>query len=193
MAEFKLLIEGYAREENGVLSASSSVSLLKDGGRNVLVDPGINRSLLLDKLEAERLTPAEIDFVVLTHYHPDHILLAGLFGKAAFLDDTTLFEGDREIDHKGIVPGTSLKIIAAPGHAKEHCVILAETDRGKIAVAGDVFWWRDAEEPDFDDRKALVDYPDPYVKDEAALRKSRRRILDWADYVVPGHGRMFRV
>ena len=34
---------------------------------------------------------------------------------------------------------------------------------------------------------------DPYMKNEKQLIESRRKILDIADYVIPGHGKMFKV
>jgi glyoxylase-like metal-dependent hydrolase (beta-lactamase superfamily II) len=193
MAEVKVLIEGYARESEGGFLASSSVSLIRDNDENIIVDPGINRPLLLEKMESEGLALADIDFVVLTHYHPDHALLASIFENAAILDNTTIFENDCESDHGGVVPGTAVKIISAPGHAHEHCVVLAETEKGKIVIAGDVFWWSDDEEMRPGDIDSLLNRKDPYAKDEKVLMESRRKILEIADYIVPGHGKMFEV
>jgi glyoxylase-like metal-dependent hydrolase (beta-lactamase superfamily II) len=193
MAEVKILIEGYARESKKGFFASSSVSLIRENGKNIIVDPGINRPLLLEKMEFEGLSPATIDFVVLTHYHPDHALLASIFENAAILDNTTIFENDRESDHGGVVPGTMVKIISAPGHAHEHCVVLAETEEGRFVIAGDVFWWKDDEKIRMGDIDSLLNRKDPYAKDEKALMESRRKTLEIADYIVPGHGRMFEV
>ena len=59
-------------------------------------------------------------------------------------------------------------------------------------MAADVFWWADNEEQKTD-RKSLMDHKDPYMKNEKQLIESRNRILDIADYVIPGHGKMFKV
>jgi glyoxylase-like metal-dependent hydrolase (beta-lactamase superfamily II) len=191
MAEVKVLIEGYARELEGGFLASSSVSLIRENGKNIIVDPGINRPLLLEKLESEGLSPADIDFVILTHYHPDHALLASIFENAAIFDNTTIFKNDYESDHGGVVPGTMVKIISAPGHAYEHCAVLVETEKGKIVIAGDVFWWMDDEKMKPGDINFLLNRKDPYAKDEKVLMESRRKILEIADYIIPGHGKMF--
>jgi glyoxylase-like metal-dependent hydrolase (beta-lactamase superfamily II) len=53
--------------------------LVESGGRRVLVDTGGGGSLgptagkLSESLAAARLGPAEVDLVVLTHAHPDHV------------------------------------------------------------------------------------------------------------------------
>jgi len=34
---------------------------------------------------------------------------------------------------------------------------------------------------------------DPFVKDKVALMNSRKKLLEIADYIIPGHGKMFKV
>jgi hypothetical protein len=34
---------------------------------------------------------------------------------------------------------------------------------------------------------------DPYVKNEKDLKESRKKVLEIADYIIPGHGKMFKV
>jgi len=191
MAEVKVLIEGYAREiDNGWLASSSTV-LIKDGSKKIIVDPGINKDLLLKKLKAEDLSPDDIDIVFMTHYHPDHVFLAPIFEKAIVVDGDTIYEKDKETEYEGKVPGTDLKVISSPGHAHEHCALLVKTEKGKIVVAGDVFWWADEEEQKID-KQSLLKHKDPYVKDKKVLRESREKILNLADYIIPGHGKMFK-
>lgn len=43
-----------------------------------------------------------------------------------------------------------------------------------------------------DVKEYLLSLENAYVKDQAALTKSRKKILDSADYIVPGHGDMFK-
>ena len=66
-----------------------------------------------------------------------------------------------------------------------------ETSRGKIAVAGDVLWWQEQQEQKID-RQQLIDKTDPFVKNMAELRASREKLLNCADFIIPGHGKMFR-
>lgn len=193
MSEVKVLIEGYARPAKGGYIASPSTILIKDSGKLILVDPGANSKLLSQRLAQEKLKPSDIDIIFLTHYHPDHILNIRLFPQADIYDGNTIYRGDREIIYDGkTIPGTAVKVIATPGHAHEHASLLVKTKEGIYAVAGDVFWWEDGQEPAMD-KKSLLRLTDEFVKDKVALRKSRRKLLKLADFIIPGHGKKFEV
>lgn len=192
MTEVKILIEGYAREENGVLLASSTTVLVTDNGLNILVDPGANRKLLLEALGKQGLKPEDIDIVFLTHYHLDHILNIRLFTGKNIYDGDTIYSDDKEVEYSGNIPNTSVQVISTQGHASEHCSLLIETGKGKIVIAGDVFWWWDNEEQKTD-KESLMKREDPYSVDKETLNESRRKLLEISDYIVPGHGKMFRV
>lgn len=192
MTKVKVLIEGYAKKANKGWLATSSTTLIEDSGKKILVDPGINRELLLKKLQEHDLTPSDIDIVFMTHYHPDHVFLASMFEKAVIADGDTIYEKDNETGYEGKVPGTNLEVVLTPGHAHEHAVLVAITDKGKIVVAADVFWWNDQEKQRTDNIEALINKEDPFTKDWEALKESRRRVLEIADWIIPGHGKMFR-
>lgn len=194
MAEVKVLIEGYVREEGDVEFASSTTTLIKENGLKIIVDPGMDRKQLLDALEKEGLETSDIDYVILTHNHLDHSLLAGIFVNAKVLDNSEIYSWDGKIEsHDGTVPGTKIELIDTPGHDASHVSVLVETEKyGKVAVAADVFWWADEEEQ-VTDEKSLMEHEDPYMKDEEQLIESRKKILGLADYVIPGHGKMFQV
>jgi len=192
MTKVKILIEGYAKKTKGGWLASSSTTLIEDSGKKVIIDPGINRKLLLKSLREQGLTPDDIDIVFMTHYHPDHMFLTSMFEKAVVVDGDTVYEKDDETGYEGKIPGTNLEVILTPGHAHEHAVLVANTDKGKIVVAADVFWWNDLEKQQTDDVEALINKEDPFTKDWEALKASRRRVLEIADWIIPGHGKMFR-
>ncbi|MCK4781481.1 MBL fold metallo-hydrolase [Candidatus Parcubacteria bacterium] len=194
MTKVKILIEGYAREINGEEFASSTATLIQDVNLNIIIDPGMDRKLLLSALSKENLSLVQIDYVILTHTHLDHSLLVGIFENAVILDNSNTYSFDGKIgEHKGKIPNTEIQIIKTPGHDQFHCSVLADTkDLGKVIIAGDVFWWMDNEEQKTD-KQSLIEHKDPYAKDEKALRESRDRILEIADYVIPGHGKMFKV
>ncbi|MCL4390218.1 MAG: MBL fold metallo-hydrolase [Patescibacteria group bacterium] len=194
MPKIKLLIQGYATEINGVESASSATTLIQDGNANVIVDPGMNRKLLLDNLVKEGLKTEDINYVILTHTHLDHSLLVGIFNNAKVFDNSDVYSFDGKISsHNGKIPNTDIEIIKTPGHDQFHCSVLVNTEEfGKVIIAGDVLWWRDGEKQERDILK-LVDREDPYVKDEKALKESRKKVLEVADYIIPGHGPMFKV
>ncbi len=194
MAKLKILIRGYVREENNEEFASSTTTLIQENNLNIIVDPGMNRKLLLESLEKEGLSPNDINYIVLTHYHLDHSLLAGMFEKAKIVDSGSIYSFDGKIvDHNGIIPGTNIEIIGTPGHDPFHCTVLINTDDlGKVAIAADVFWWEDGQEQKID-RESLLNHEDPYMKNKEQLKNSRKKILEIADYIIPGHGKMFRV
>ena len=192
--ELKVLVEGYARQENGVEYASSTAILIKQGNLNVLVDPGSNYNYLRAALIKDGLSSLSINFVVLTHYHLDHCLLAGMFTTAKVLDNSEIYAWDSSIrSHVGKVPGTGIKLISTPGHDPFHCSVLVKTKEfGRVAIASDVFWWPDNQKQKTD-KQSLLNLKDPYVKNKADLLASRKKIWGLADWIVPGHGKMFKV
>jgi glyoxylase-like metal-dependent hydrolase (beta-lactamase superfamily II) len=193
MNKVKILIEGYAKElKNGWLGSSSTI-LIESNNKKIIVDPGINRKLLMEKLKEQNLTTDDIDYVFMTHYHPDHVFLAAIFDKAKIFDMETIYEEDKETSFSKSLPETDIKVIPTPGHAHEHASLLVPTEnQGTIVIAGDLFWWRDNEEQKVD-RKSLLSRKDPFVKDEKALLESRKKVLEIADFIIPGHGKMFKV
>ncbi|MFA6253747.1 MAG: MBL fold metallo-hydrolase [Candidatus Paceibacterota bacterium] len=194
MPNIKVLIEGYAKEINGEEYASSSVTLIRDNNLNILVDTGMNRQLLIDTLKKEGLAPTDINYVVLTHTHLDHCLLAGIFENAQILDDSSIWFFDSKIiEHEKKVPGTDIDIISTPGHDQFHCAVLINTEEyGLVAIAADLFWWPDGKEQQTD-KESLLKLDDQYMKDKEALHHSREKILKIADYIVPGHGKPFKL
>jgi len=194
MTEIKILIKGYAKEENDAEFASSTTTLIREGDLNIIVDPGMDRKLLLEALKKENLSLNKIDYVILTHYHLDHSLLAGIFENAKILDNDEMYSWSGKIErHGGKIPETNIKIIKTPGHDMFHCSVLAETKKlGKVAIVGDVFWWSDKEEQQTD-KKSLIEHKDPYMKNKEKLMDSRKKILKIANYIIPGHGKMFKV
>lgn len=193
MSEIIILIAGYARPIKGGYLASPSTVLIKDSGKLILVDPGANAKLLLQALKKEKIKPADIGIIFLTHYHPDHILNIRLFPKADIYDSDTIYRDDQEIFYNGKnIPGTAIKIITTPGHAYEHASLIVKTKEGVYAIAGDVFWWDDRDKPKMD-KKTLLNLKDEFVKDKKALRQSRLKLLKTADYIIPGHGDKFQV
>ncbi len=192
MAEIKILIEGYAKKiDNGWL-ASSSVTLVKSNNKNIIADPGCNRPGLLRELAKHDLRPADIDFVLLTHNHTDHALLAGIFENARVLNESEIYDNDKQVEHNGRIPGTDLEIIQTPGHSHGHCSLVVKANEGVYSIAGDVFWWLDDEEQKTDS-ESLIKHEDPFTKDKEALINSRETLLKLADYIIPGHGKMFKV
>jgi glyoxylase-like metal-dependent hydrolase (beta-lactamase superfamily II) len=151
-----------------------------------------NRKKLLEVLDKEGLTTDDVDYVFLSHYHLDHILLAGIFEKAKFVtfDTNLIYDKDLMLEFDKHVLGKDIEIIETPGHVLEHLSLLVNTPEGKIAIAGDVIWWVEGEKQVFDmNQKDHTQAKGMSMKD---LIESRKKILKVADWIVPGHGKMFK-
>lgn len=193
MNKVKIVIEGYAIKTKNGWKATSTTTIVETDKHKILVDPGINRMLLVEKLKAINLTVNDIDYVFLTHYHPDHILMTSLFERATVFDGTTVYKNDDETEYTGLLPDTDIQVVSTPGHAHEHASLVVKTeDLGNVVVAADVFWWTD-QEKQFTDVKSLLAKEDPFTVDKEALIESRKVVLRTANWVIPGHGKMFQV
>jgi glyoxylase-like metal-dependent hydrolase (beta-lactamase superfamily II) len=192
MTRVKVLIKGYAKELKKGWVASSTTCLVTTGNKKIITDPGCNRQKLLEALDKESLTTDDIDYVFLSHCHPDHILLAGIFEKAKFVtfDANLMYDKDLMLEFDKNVLGDDIEVIETPGHVLEHLSLLVNTPRGKIAIAGDVIWWTEGEKQVF--KLNQKDHTQAKGMNTKDLVKSRKKILKVADWIIPGHGKMFR-
>lgn len=193
MAEAKILVEGYASTKNN--RATSTAVLIIDGDVKLIVDPGMDRKKLLDGLDREKLSPANIGYVIQSHGHIDHVGLTALFENATIVDDESLYTFDGGFsEHHGKIPHASddIAIFKTPGHQSDHTAISVKTKDGVVVIAADVFWWYD-EETQSHDKDALMNRHDEWAKNEVDLQKSRAEVFKLADYIIPGHGKMFKV
>ena len=193
MNKVKVLIEGYAHAgSNGTYVASPSCTLVISNSKKVLVDPGANQELLLKNLKKEKLTPNDIDIIFLSHYHPDHFLAIRLFPNHNIIDGEMIWSKDKEINHEGKIIGTEIEIIKTPGHSPEHASLLVVTkEYGTVCIAQDLFWWEDGKQRT-EHVNDLLNLKDPYAYDLKILKQSRKKILKIADWIIPGHGKMFK-
>lgn len=193
MAEIIILIEGYAKELKHGWLASSTCCLIKSENHKIITDPGCNREKLLEALLKEGLTTNDIDYVFLSHCHPDHILLAGIFEKAKYItfDTNLLYNKDLLLEFDKRLLGNAIEIIETPGHVLEHLSLLINTTNGKVAIAGDVIWWTEGEEQVFTLNQK--DHSQAKGMNMETLIESRKKLISLADYIIPGHGKMFKV
>jgi glyoxylase-like metal-dependent hydrolase (beta-lactamase superfamily II) len=182
-AAVHILHEGYAREEAGGDRVGSTVTLILDGDRVIVVDPGMvpDTGALLAALAAHGPGPRDVTDVVFSHHHPDHTINAALFPAARIHDHWATYAGDlwigREPGEFGLTP--SVRLVPSPGHTAEDITTLAATAEGVYACTH--AWWG----PDGPEQ-------DPLAADQQALDASRERILAVATVIVPGHGPAFR-
>lgn len=194
MNTVKILIEGYAKElKNGWIASSTCCLIITNDNKKIITDPGCNRQKLLEALKKENLTTNDIDYVFLSHCHPDHILLAGIFEKAKYITFDSNLEYDKDLltEFNKHIFGKGIEIVETPGHVLEHLSLLVNTTKGKIAIAGDVIWWTD-------DHKQILDINQKDSSQAKGMKmetlvQSRKKLLAIADYIIPGHGKMFKV
>jgi len=171
-------------EGGGGCRARCTISLVMDGDKNILVDPGgvCEGQEVAELLVAEGLTPGDVNYVVLTHYHPDHSGNMGLFQHATFVDGVESFRGELFTFYSGELPLTDkVKVILTPGHSSnEDCSVIVRGEAGVVAIVGDLFWSNQYDDP-------------PFIFDTHSLRRSREEIIRTADFIIPGHGNMFKV
>jgi glyoxylase-like metal-dependent hydrolase (beta-lactamase superfamily II) len=170
------------------MRAGGTVTLVLAGGVHVLVDTGgpAERQLIVDALGRRGLAPEQIDYVVCTHGHTDHVGNNSLFPGATFFMGEDRSVGDRfESLDFAVGPVTvadGVQIIATPGHTSEDISVLVTTERGVVAIVGDLF-----ENADDDRDQSWV----RFSRDPPRQRRHRAEILSVTDLIVPGHGGMF--
>ena len=188
MAEVKVLIEGYTNAdsvgESGEERTATTITLVRDGNWVIVTDPGVleSQDILVAALAKEGLQVADVNLVFVTHSHLDHYRNVGMFAEAKNLEYWAIWDGNKADDWEEQFTN-DVKIIKTPGHNYDGLTMLAKTKDGVVAIAGDL-WWKE-------------NYPDatndPYASDQKKLAESRQKVLALADYIIPGHGPMFKV
>ncbi len=199
MAEVKILIKGYRTRKKLNKAKIRSTSTLIKSDKNIVVDTSsfLEKNRLIKALSKEALTPEDIDMVILTHLHLDHIINTYLFKNAKVFSKfkggdypgQTHYPSEGKLERtdlfkKGLI-AQDVDIIETPGHTEDMISVVVTTPKGMVVITGDAFpneaW------TDFDRQ------PDPLWNDVEEFNKSRKKILEIADYIIPGHGPMFKV
>ena len=174
-ARLDVLVEGYAR----LPQVAGTVSLVRDGDRTIVVDPGMvrDRDLILRPLRDLGVRLEDVTDIVISHHHPDHTVNIALFPVVPVHDFRWVIENDviEVRDADGIRLSPSVQLLATPGHTPEDLTTLVGTPDGVAALTH--LWWT-AQGPD----------DDPYAADRELLRRQRERVLELATIIVPGHG-----
>jgi len=182
MAQVKILVKGYYKVKDRKEHVSPTMTLVRDKGINMVVDPGSikDKKILINALKKEGLIPEKINFVCITHSHPDHYLNLGMLPNAKVLDYWGVWEKDTVHDWKERF-SEDIEIIRTPGHSYDCITLFVKTKKGIVAVAGDVF---------------ITENPpkeDPFASDSKTLKKSKKLVLKKANFIIPGHGDIFEV
>ena len=185
-AEVKILVEGYTNadtkaESGGEEKTCATISLVRDGDLIMVVDPGIleSQQILIDALAKEQLDVKDVNMVCITHSHLDHYRNIGMFPDAKAIDYFGICNKDVCEDwHEEFT--SNIQILRTPGHDYTNITLFVRTDNGIVAICGDVFW--------------KENYPkdDIYATDLEKLKKSRKLVLEMADWIIPGHAGIYK-
>jgi N-acyl homoserine lactone hydrolase len=208
-----VLLDGFAISTSAGRLAMCEVVLIQGNGPDgravrILVDPAHvgRRTNLLDALASAGLAAADIDMVVLTHGHWDHVQNIDVFAHAPVYlhpDErrycgrphhndwaTPAWTGDilermqiREIAEGGeLIPGVS--VLDLPGHSPGSIAVAVQGESGLSLITGDAVHSASA---------ALTRRPPLVFWDAGAALASIDRAVAVADVIYPGHDRPFRL
>lgn len=194
-----VLFNGYSKivpndPRGEVMKANCSCTLIQcANGQNIIIDsmdPWSNKKLR-EALDENKINPTSINFCISTHTHPDHMGNNNLFLEAMHIVGHTISKNDEyfafDFTKNSYRINEDVEIVSTKGHTQT-CVTLIcrNTEIGTIAVVGDLFEHEnDVEQPKLW-MSAGSEAPE-YQK------LNRYKIAMVADYIVPGHGPMFKV
>ncbi len=192
MNSIDILVLGHLeRNEDGSVIQEetwSTSTLIRTGSHNIVVDT--SRSFMKPAIKASlkqigKVFPEDVDILVLTHAHSDHIENNGMFKNARIyihkdeeLDVPDAVRVDKETEiAKGV------RIVPTPGHSAGSVSVFVDADR-HYAIVGDAI-------PLKGNYTKMVP-PRLNVDPDQAL-ESMKKIIAYADVVVPGHDQPFTV
>lgn len=181
----------------GSVASSISCFVVETQGKRILFDAGngaAHGGKMLERLRAAGITPEQIDYIFVTHFHGDHIGGLAADGKPLFANaqlyvpdaeyaawaamsndggkeavETVDTYGDRlhRFAYTDILP-LGVKAMAAPGHTPGHTVY----QTGRLFIAGDLLHGFDLQMQDLDICPA-------YDMDSAKATESRKHFIDY--------------
>ena len=208
MAKLQVLTYGFGFTSDQGCFGWSTISLLRVGDRNILIDtgPASRRALLGNALKDHGMERGDIDTVVLTHLHWDQCQNTDLFPNACILvhpkeldyarnparGDTSaawyvadmMAKMKAEPISEGGEVAEGVSVIETPGHTIGHLSVLLEVDGEKVLVAGDAL-------PDGGSvRRGL---PFNVFWDVNDASESVEKMLEVSSVFYPGHDRPFKL
>jgi len=183
-----LAIGSLQRDEEGrAFDAHSSSVLIRTDERMIVVDTSTAymRPAIKTSFKQIGVFPKDVDTVVLTHSHYDHVGNNDMFENADIMlhpDEHGEVAGAIPLEtNKELIPG--VRIAHTPGHTKGSVSVFVKADK-KYVVAGDAI-------PKHGNYERMV--PPAINIDEKLALESIKLITEYADVIIPGHDPPFNV
>ena len=170
-------------KDDGARRVASTVALVKSKDVIIIVDPGmVSENVNLEEhIEKAGVKLKDVTHVFISHHHPDHTVRIGMFPNATVVDFWGSYQHDLWEDHGDLYElASGVKIIRTPGHTAEDASLVVDAEDGTYVFTH--VWWNEKMEPEID----------PLAEDHTKLLESRKKIMEIADYIIPGHGSMFK-
>ncbi|XP_065371340.1 metallo-beta-lactamase domain-containing protein 1 [Calliphora vicina] len=194
-----ILSVGYSRSDpldSNVMLANCTSTLIKTRcGKNIIVDTmtAWDGEVIVKALKQHSLEPKDINYVVCTHGHSDHIGCNYLFTNADlhFVASCMSYR-DKYPNYDWVQPYSlivgEVEIIRTPGHTSD-CVSLLvnNTDLGgTVGVCGDLF------ENGQDVWDSQI-WTNAGSENQKLQKENRLMLAKLCSYIIPGHGNGFIV
>lgn len=202
MPSIDLILPGFPGRSNRGYLGWCSIVLIR-GGKKILFDTGSYgvRGLLLGKLREVKYAPEDVDMVIISHCHWDHMANYRLFPRAEYLVSKQewdyIFSPQSRGDintAKEIAEGLSqsgrlnflekedeieegVKVLYAPGHTPGLIAVLLNTPDGKYLLASDAI----------KNRAEYFSGDFEITMDEKASKETLSHLRGLSDFIIPGH------
>ncbi len=179
-----LAVGSLSRDGDGnVLEAHSTSVLIRAPGRLIVVDPSTKymRPAVKTSFKQIGVFPKDVDTVILTHTHSDHIGNLDLYPQAKVYvhrGGKTEIPGVVIVDEDEFRICEGVTMVHTPGHCTEESSVFVDADRHYV-IAGDAIPLED---------NFFKNVPPALNTDRRLAMESIKRIRDYADVVIPGHG-----
>lgn len=191
-----VLQTGYSKVEEDGCIANGSSTLIIGSKYKVVVDTlsPWDKDALISAMAVHGVAPSDVTHLVCTHGHPDHVGNNNLFTGEGVVHIVgwSVHTRDRYTDHPFHlgeafrIDEEKLVVMPTPGHTLDSISVKVVTDDGVVVVAGDLF---EKEEDLTDD----TIWKEAGSENEDEQKKHRNKVLEMADYIIPGHGPMFHI
>jgi len=169
--------------DDGARRVASTVALIELKNAVIVVDPGMVAEDvdIAEKVISAGVKLEDVTHVFISHHHPDHIIKVGIFPNASVVDFWGIYKNDLWEDHGDRYEiDEGVWVMRTPGHTNEDASLVVESEEATYVFTH--VWWNEKLQPDVD----------PLAENQAELIESRNKVLDIADFIIPGHGSMFK-